>query len=72
MAAVSFMAFRSMVLSIFPSSWTGDAAPMCVVGAIAAIFAAIVMNTPADAARPPLGATYTTIGTSEAIIRMTI
>ena len=35
----------------------GEAAPMDVLGAITAMFAAIVMNVPALAARPPAGAT---------------
>jgi hypothetical protein len=39
---------------------------------MAAIFAAIVMNTPAEAARPPLGATYTMMGTFEDIMRITM
>ena len=36
---------------------TGWAAPMLVAGAIAATCAAMVMNTPAEAARAPVGAT---------------
>ncbi len=46
-----------MVLSILPCIVTGWAAPICVVGAMAAMLAARVMNTPADAALAPLGAT---------------
>ena len=41
-------------------------------GAIAATCAAYVMNTPADAALEPAGATYTIIGTSEERIAFTI
>ena len=46
-----------------PFESTGWAAPMLVVGAIAATCPAIVMNVPADAARAPGGATKVTIGT---------
>ncbi len=57
-AAASFSIFFIIVLSAFPPpSMTGDAAPMLVAGAIAAMWAAIVMKTPADAARAPVGAT---------------
>ena len=45
---------------------------MLVAGAIAATCAAMVMNTPADAARAPVGATYTMTGTSAFSIRCTI
>ena len=45
---------------------------MLVAGAIAATCAAMVMNTPAEAARAPVGATYTTTGTSEARMLCTI
>ena len=38
---------------------------MFVPGAMAAIFAAIVMKTPAEAARAPVGATYTMTGMGE-------
>jgi hypothetical protein len=65
-AAVNFSAFSE------PTSWrwsspsrvpplpvgpTGDAAPMLVPGAIAAMCAAIVMNAPAEAAHAPWGDT---------------
>ena len=51
---------------------TGWAAPIFVPGAIAAIWAARVMNTPADAALLPLGETKTITGTSLPIISFTI
>ena len=56
-AAASFSTFFSIVLSAPPPRATGDAAPIFVAGAIAATCAAIVMKTPADAARAPVGAT---------------
>ena len=56
-AAASFSIFVMLVLSGFPDTATGCAAPMFVAGAIAATCAAIVMKTPADAARAPVGAT---------------
>ena len=40
-----------------PPTATGCAAPMLVAGAMAATCAAIVMKTPAEAARAPVGAT---------------
>ncbi len=40
-----------------PPLFTGCAAPIAVLGAIAATCAAIVMKVPAEAARPPAGAT---------------
>src|SRR5712691_11904875 len=46
-----------------PSPDTGCAAPMLVPGAIAATWAARVINVPAEAARAPLDETYTTVGT---------
>ena len=62
-AAASLATFSIMVLSPPPPPTdTGCAAPMFVAGAIAATCAAIVMNTPADAARAPVGATYTMTG----------
>ena len=45
---------------------------MLVVGAIAATWAAAVMNVPAEAACAPSGATNTTTGTGEARIASTI
>jgi hypothetical protein len=57
-AAASFSTFFSISLSVVPPpTVTGWAAPMLVAGAIAATCAAIVMNTPAEAARAPVGAT---------------
>ncbi len=41
----------------WPFALMGVAAPMCVVGAIAATSEAIMMNAPADAARDPSGLT---------------
>ncbi len=62
-----------MVLSIAPPpTFTGWAAPMLVPGAIAAISAARVMRTPADAARAPDGETYTATGTLVLRIACTI
>jgi hypothetical protein len=59
------MIFSAIVLFSFPSSppnETGWAAPICVPGAITATLAAMVINTPAEAALAPLGETYTIIG----------
>ena len=57
-AAASFSTFLDISLSICPPpAATGCAAPMLVAGAIAATCAAMVMNTPAEAARAPVGAT---------------
>ena len=61
-AAASFATFFRLSLSAPPESATGCAAPMLVAGASAATCAAMVMKTPADAARAPVGATYTTTG----------
>ena len=56
-AAASFSIFLTISLSgVPPPTVTGCAAPMFVAGAIAATCAAMVMNTPADAARAPVGA----------------
>src|SRR2546425_2044120 len=71
-AAASFSTFFIIVLSAPPPSATGEAAPMLVAGAIAATWAAIVMKTPAEAARAPVGATYTMTGTSALNMRWTI
>jgi len=56
-AAASFSIFFSSFCAAPPPSATGEAAPMFVAGAIAATCAAIVMKTPAEAAREPVGAT---------------
>jgi len=58
-AAASFTTFASMTSSVSPPPPmpTGCAAPMFVPGAMAATFAARVMNMPADAARAPDGVT---------------
>ena len=59
-AATSEAAFSAAVSSIAsPVPETGCAAPIWVPGAIAAMSAAIVMRKPAEAARAPLGPTYT-------------
>src|SRR5881397_1784497 len=63
-AAASFSTLRMLSLSTPPPTATGCAAPMLVAGAIAATLAAIVMNTPAEAARAPVGPTHTTTGIS--------
>ena len=55
-----------------PPPATGCAAPICVLGAIAAMCDAIVMKVPAEAARAPAGLTKTTTGTSAARKRCTI
>ena len=64
-AAASFSTFLSISLSICPPTATGCAAPMFVAGAMAATWAAMVRKTPAEAARAPVGATYTMMGISE-------
>ena len=57
-AAASFATFLDISLPISPPpAVTGCAAPMLVAGAIAATCAAMVMKTPAEAARAPVGAT---------------
>ena len=57
-AAASFSIFFIDSLSAWPPpTATGWAAPMLVAGAMAATWAASVMNAPADAARPPVGET---------------
>src|SRR5215467_14474269 len=71
--AVKFSIFSPMTpLTSWPPLATGCAAPMLVPGAIAAIWAAMVMNTPADPAPAPLGATYTITGTGEPSISLTM
>src|SRR5437870_3754205 len=50
----------------------GVAAPMLVPGAIAAMSPAMTTNTPAEAARAPLGATQVRIGTCEDSTRFTM
>src|SRR4029453_17775794 len=72
-AAASLVTFSWRVPPMSPPvADTGDAAPMLVPGAIAAKLAAAKMNVPADAARAPLGATYTATGTLAASRRWTI
>ncbi len=72
-AAASFSTFLVISLSMPPPpTGTGCAAPMLVAGAIAATCAAMVMNTPAEAARAPVGDTYTMTGTGEARMLWTI
>ena len=62
-----------MVLFSFPSpKETGWAAPIWVLGAMTAIWAAMVMKTPAEAALAPRGPTYTTTGTLEVRIFLTM
>jgi hypothetical protein len=57
-AAASFSTFLDMSLSMVPPpAGTGCAAPMLVAGAMAATWAAMVMKTPADPARAPVGDT---------------
>src|SRR5437773_1859982 len=63
-AAASFSTLRMLSLSIPPPTDTGWAAPMFVAGAMAATWAAMVMKTPAEAARAPVGPTHTTTGIS--------
>ena len=50
----------------------GVAAPMFVPGAMAAMWADMVMKVPAEAARAPPGATKTATGTGEANISLTM
>ena len=58
LAFASFLTFSPIVpVMSSPPEPTGDAAPMFVPGAMYASAADIVMNVPALAARPPLGAT---------------
>src|SRR5512139_233355 len=71
-AAASLVTFSPMTESIPPCRLTGCAAPMLVPGAIAAMCAASVMNTPADPACAPLGATYTTTGMGDSRRSLTI
>ena len=62
-AMASFFTFSPMVpVMSSPPEPTGDAAPMFVPGAMYARCEASVMNVPALAARPPLGATHTIVG----------
>jgi hypothetical protein len=63
-AARSLVIFRFSSLSCTscPEALTGWAAPMFVPGAMAAIWAAITRNAPADAARAPVGPTQTATG----------
>jgi hypothetical protein len=56
-AAASFSTFCFMTASISAPIRTGCAAPVAVPGAIAATSPASSRKNPADAARPPLGAT---------------
>src|SRR5213594_2524672 len=63
-AAASFSTLRMLSLSMPPPTDTGWAAPMFVAGAMAATWAAMVMKTPAEAARAPVGPTHTTTGIS--------
>ncbi len=63
-ATISLITFSDIFpLISLPPAPTGWAAPMFVPGAITATSAAIVIITPAEAARAPRGATKTTIGT---------
>ena len=55
-----------------PVAFTGCAAPIVVLGAIAATLPAITMNVAAEAARAPLGETYVITGTFDASIRWTM
>ena len=68
-AAVSFstffaMSFPASSATARPLPVTGWAAPMFEVGCMAATFAAIVTNAPAEAAWAAAGPTHTRIGTS--------
>ena len=72
-ATMSLTTFSDMVPSIsLPPAPTGCAAPILVPGAIAAMSAAMVIMTPAEAALAPLGATYDITGTLLAKIAMTM
>ncbi len=63
LAIASFLTLSPIVpVSSSPPAPTGDAAPMFVPGAMYARCDASVMNVPALAARPPLGATHTMVG----------
>jgi hypothetical protein len=71
-AAASFSIFFIDSLSTWPPTATGCAAPMFVAGAMAATCAASVMKAPADAARAPVGDTYTITGSGALSISRTI
>ena len=72
-AAASFATFSDITGSMaLPLPSTGCAAPLFVPGAIAATSADSRMKNPADAARAPPGATYTTTGTFDPVIFATI
>ena len=59
LATASFTIFSVITCEVSdpPPRFTGCADPMFVLGAMAAMWAAIVINTPAEPAREPLGAT---------------
>ena len=72
-AAASLVTFSRRSPSISsPLPEIGCAAPICVLGAMAAIWPARVMNVPADAALAPAGLTNTITGISAARIRCTM
>ncbi len=71
--AVKFSIFSPITpATSSPPVPTGWAAPIVVPGAIAAIFAASVINVPAEAAPAPDGATYTITGIGAPMILLTI
>ncbi len=71
--AVKFSIFSPITpLTSWPPPATGWAAPMLVPGAIAATWAASVINTPAEPAPAPLGPTQTMTGTCAPSISLTI
>ena len=59
-------------MGLLSPATTGWAAPMLVEGAIAAMCPASVMNTPAEPAREPDGATKTATGTLAFMMRLTM
>ena len=71
-ATASLVTFSLIVVSIPPCIVTGCAAPIFVPCVIAAMCAANVINTPAEAACAPGGDTYITTGTGDSIISPTI
>ncbi len=73
MAAASSVALARTSSGRFsPCPPTGWAAPVLVPGAIAATSADMRMKNPADAARAPAGATYTTTGTVHPVMAVVI
>src|SRR3989339_964174 len=71
-ASFVILSLITLVVSLPPPASTGCAAPILVPCAIIAKFAESVMNTPAEPALAPPGATYTMIGTFEPSMSLTM